>query len=438
LTGIADIPSIFVDGSLLLQPDQTGVASFTRSLTSALCRTGVKVTLLLGSAAHPRAGAPSIGLADQVFGRTLKRKGRLAQLAALWSVGFGLRRRLTALPVPVEGIDMAALAPPLPDHQAVYNANNFLAHSRLRFALRGQFTQIVLNQTASAMHWTAPVPVSVPGRPNIYTIHDLIPLKFPQFVIDTAGRAARLHGMIARKADHIITASERSRQDIIAILGVPAERISVAYQPVPPSPSMDRADAERLVSTVYSAEPGRYALFCGAIEPKKNLARLIEAFKTAGTGQQLLLVGPMGWLYKDVKEHLKRGPNAQVRYLGYLPRRHVVALMQCAGFFAFPSIYEGFGLPVLEAMQLGTPVLTSTAGSLPEVAGDAAVKVDALDVGAMTKAIRDLASDADLRQELSLRGFRQAQKFSVDAFVRQLALAYQQVGIDLLQGSRSP
>ncbi len=212
--------------------------------------------------------------------------------------------------------------------------------------------------------------------------------------------------MIARRADHVITTSERSREDLISILGLPVERVSVVYQHSVPPPVMPQEDAERLVADLYGAEPGQYVFFCGAMEPKKNLYRLIEAFHPRDTGQQLLLAGPLGWLYDDVLGLIERlgktsvpGTNKPLlRHLGYLPRRHIIALMQCCSFFAFPSIYEGFGIPVLEAMQVGVPVLSSTGGSLPEVAGDAAVLVDPLDVPGMTRAIRDLALDWEKRR----------------------------------------
>ena len=435
MTGSANKPSILVDGSLLLGGDQTGIASFTRSLASGLHAMGASVNLLLSSRAHPIRGAPAIALADQVFSATRIPRGRRAQLAAqvarLVETRLGFRRKLSALPVSLDGVELAALQPRLPPFHAVYNASNFLAHSRAVFAMRACFTELRVDQPIDAVHWTVPAPVLIRGKPSIYTIHDVIPLKFPQFSLDVAGRAAVLHGEIARMADHIMTVSERSREDIRSILGVPEERISVVYQPVPPMASVGRVEAERLVSNLYGAAPGEYVFFCGAIEPKKNLLRLIEAFSAADIGQQLLIAGPLGWLYDDVQDLLSRVAASGVRYLGYLPRRHIAALMECACFFVFPSIYEGFGIPPLEAMQLGTPVLTSHGGSLPEVVGDAAITVDPLDVDAIAAAIRQLAGDADLRRELARRGMARARRFSPQAFAAQLSLAYRKIGISI-------
>lgn len=218
--------SILVDGSLLLKADQTGIGSYTRALATALHDLGVDFDLLLSDTARSISGAPSIALADQVFGNHRPRRGGLVgQLARLWNVRGGLRSKLPAYPVPVEGIELATLNPRLPEHRGLQNASDFLMHSQTVFALRGGLTEIVPKRTPAAMHWTVAAPVFVRGCPNIYTIHDVIPLKFPHFSIDEQGRAARLHAKIAQRADHILTVSERSRQDIKTVLGVPDDRM---------------------------------------------------------------------------------------------------------------------------------------------------------------------------------------------------------------------
>jgi glycosyltransferase involved in cell wall biosynthesis len=437
--GRSGAPRILLDGSLLLQADQTGIGSYTRALAQVLQATGVRVDLLLSGTARPLRHVPGITMATQVFGRMPQRSPRIQALGMLWRTRLGYRRRLAGYPVPVEGMALDTLEPRLPPHSALFNANQVRDHAHVVFARRGMFTEIAIDQQFSAMHWAGPVPIAVRGMPNIYTLHDLVPLRFPHFGVDIGGRAARMHAMIARRADHVITTSERSREDLVSVLGIPDERISVVYQHSVPPPILRQEDAERLVSDVYGAEPGQYAFFCGAMEPKKNLYRLIEAFTLANTGQQLLLAGLPGWLNADVRELIARLRTSAVpgtdkplvQHLGYLPRRHVIALMQCCSFFAFPSVYEGFGLPVLEAMQVGVPVLTSTGGSLPEVAGDAAVLVNPLDVPGMMREIRDLASDWGKRAELAVMGKQQAAKFSLAAHAEQMTAAYRRLGVVL-------
>jgi glycosyltransferase involved in cell wall biosynthesis len=272
----------------------------------------------------------------------------------------------------------------------------------------------------------------------------------------------QLHREIARQADHIITVSQSSKQDIVDLLDVQEDRVSVTYQPAPSLPLLEQGRAERLVENVYGVRPGEYALFLGAIEPKKNLKRLIEAFLLAGVDIPLLLAGPLGWLYdedlallnavgRQMRGRVAKGEDfgsgqirddrAPVRHLGYLPRHHVVALLQCARLFLFPSLHEGFGLPVLEAMQLGVPVLTSNSSSLPEVVGEAALLVDPLNVSAMAREIERLALDGDLRADLSRRGPRQAAKFSKENYRVRLAAAYKKIGFELENaegGCKSP
>lgn len=426
--------TVLVDGSYLLRRDQTGISSYARTLAATLHELGADVSLLLGSHTARSTLLSAIGLAGQVLGHAPERGRTMRRLRLLHHTRFGLRRRLAAMPVVTDNIDVASLDPPLPPHRALFNASDFFEHSRAVFALTRQFTAIGLRGRADVAHWTSPVPLAARDMANVYTVHDLVPLRFPHFTIDSSGRAARLHAAVARQADHIITVSERSAEDIVRILGVSADRISVTYQPVVPLTPLPPEDAARLVSDIYGAEPGRYVFFCGAMEPKKNLARLIEAFILANAGMQLLLAGTPGWLSSDVAELLSRLETAArppVRHLGYLPRRHVTALMQGACFFAFPSIFEGFGLPVVEAMSLGVPVLTSTGGALPEVAGDAAELVDPLDVGAIMRGIRKLAADAGLRTELARRGPEQAARFSGSAYAERLCLAYGRLGVSL-------
>ena len=430
---------ILLDVTLQLRTEQTAIGSYPRAVADALQAAGARVDLLLSGPARPLKDVPGIAMASQVFGRRPKRSPRVQALAMLWRAGFGYRRRLTAYPVPVEGMALETLEPRLPSHDALFNANDVRDHAHVVFTRRRVFTQIAIEHRINAMHWAGPAPIAVRGVPNVYTLHDLVPLRFPHFDVETSGRAAQLHAMIARRADLVITTSERSREDLVSILGLPDERISVVYQHSVAPPVLLQEEAERLVSDIYGAEPGQYVFFCGAMEPKKNLYRLIEAFTLANTGQQLLLAGPLGWLYDDVQGLIARLAKATapgtdkplVQHLGYLPRRHIIALMQCCSFFAFPSVYEGFGLPVLEAMQMGVPVLTSTGGSLPEVAGDAAVLVNPLDVSAMMRGIRDLGSDREKRTELVARGNRQAAKFSLAAHADQMAAAYRRLGIVL-------
>jgi glycosyltransferase involved in cell wall biosynthesis len=435
---------VLIDGSQFLSKIATGIGSYGRTLTRTLRTMGIPVTVLYGRSTHVSRHAPPQSLATQVFGSEALPEGRLTRVVR--NAPF-LARSLTGLikpvrpdEVPTEGINLGAFEPPLPEVDHVLNASRVYDRAHLHFTLKERLLEVAPPPGIGLAHWTGPMALKARGVPNVYTLHDLIPLQFPYFIVDRGGLSSRLHAAIAREADHIITVSEASKHHIVDLLKIPEDRVSVTYQPVPSLAKLNQSEAARLVETIYGAEPGNYALFLGAIEPKKNLKRLIEAFLMADPGIPLLIAGPKGWLNKEDLELIETVSAHQtlVRQLGYLPRRHVTALLQCARFFAFPSIYEGFGLPVLEAMQLGVPVLTSSTSSLPEVAGDAAVLVDPLNINQLTAGIRALTNDPDLRNELSLRGPQQAAKFSDEVYRHRLGEAYKKVGIAMPQSVQQP
>jgi glycosyltransferase involved in cell wall biosynthesis len=428
-----------IDGAQFLGRKATGIGTYARALASALKASGCAVSVLYGRPV--RSGELPLSPALQVFGNDppLPRWRRpLHQAVSFAAVALGAAGRARAVPVPIDGLDLSAFEPALPACDEVLNADRLFDRAQLLFAMRRRFVRLDAPRSCKAAHWAGPLAIKARGIPNLYTLHDLIPLQFPHFVVDVGARSADLHASIAREADHIVTVSETSKRHIVELLKVPEDRVSVTYEPVPDLPRLARADAERLVESVYGVRPGAYALHLGAIEPKKNLKRLIEAFLLADPRIPLLTVGPLGWLYENdvalmdsVASHARSAGRAPLRRLGYLSRPHVVALLQCARFLVFPSLYEGFGLPVLEAMQLGVPVLTSSAGSLPEVAGDAALLVPPLDVGAMAEEIRRLANDRDLCAELSRRGPAQAAKFSPERYRQRLADTYRKVGVEI-------
>lgn len=236
--GAPERPKILLDGTLQLRTEQTAIGSYPRAIADALQAAGARVDLLLSGLARPLKDVPGIAMASQVFGRRPSRSPRVQALAMLWRTGFGYRRRLTAYPVPVEGMAVETLEPRLPPHDALFNASDVREHAHVVFTRRRVFTEVAIEHRVSAMHWAGPAPIVVRGVPNIYTLHDLVPLRFPHFDVETSGRAAQLHAMIARRADLVITTSERSREDLVSILGLPDERISVVYQhSVPPRSS---------------------------------------------------------------------------------------------------------------------------------------------------------------------------------------------------------
>lgn len=287
------------------------------------------------------------------------------------------------------------------------------------------------------MHWTYPTPIRARGVPNLYTFHDLIPLKLPHTTLDDKRRYLDLCRGIARRADHILAVSETTRQDVIQLLDVEPDRITTTWQSADiPEGAFDKpvADVARGLEDQFGIGWKSYFLFFSAIEPKKNLARLVEAYLSSGIETPLIIVGGRAWPGESesglLSEMIASDTRAgrRLRKYDYLPRATLIDLVRGAKATLFPSLYEGFGLPVLESMMMGTPVMASNAGSLPEIAGGAAVTVDPYEVADIAAAIRRLDGDQDLRDDLAVRGTARAAFFSPDAYHRRLEPIYRRFG----------
>jgi glycosyltransferase involved in cell wall biosynthesis len=324
-------------------------------------------------------------------------------------------------------------------------ASTDLFHTANRaYALYHRFTSVRMDRARTdLMHWTCPLPLKARGPANLYTIRDLVPLRLPYTTLDNKRNFLSLCSTIGREADKVVTVSEASKRDLIEILGIPEDRIFVTYQAVDVPRSLSErpeADVAREIESLFDLPWQGYFLFFGAVEPKKNLQRILAAYLASGVSAPLVVIGGEGWLhegetrliYDDLVQAevfragvLRRADR--IRRYDYLPYELLVSVIRGARATLFPSLYEGFGLPILESMLLGAPVVASTAGALPEVAGEAALLVDPYDTQAITTAIRALDSDQDLRRELTERGFRQAERFSPAAYQARLMELYSQV-----------
>jgi glycosyltransferase involved in cell wall biosynthesis len=221
----------------------------------------------------------------------------------------------------------------------------------------------------------------------------------------------------ARRADAIITVSESAKRDIVRLYGSQAERIHVVHEAAAPAfqPIRDPAVLERVRRRYDLAE--RFILYVGTIEPRKNLPKLIEGFasrrKSGQLPHQLVCAGPYGWLSRDIEDLIDRLQiEDAVRFTGYVPFDDLATLYSLAEMFVFPSLYEGFGLPVIEAMACGTPVVTSNGTSLPEVVADSAVLVDPEDVDSIAAGIQQMLSNPGLRERLRRSGLERAKCFT--------------------------
>lgn len=428
--------TIGIDGYNLAMPRGTGIATYGLNLARTLQAAGHKTVGVFGlyvgqdpslreTLFFDRVGQVQTG--RQIFGGVWRR--RLGMLRATLDHQFSP----VALDVPLTGhVDKDAFADTFPSFSRLASFPGLFSIAQRHFAMTGRFLPLRMNSPPQIMHWTYPIPVRLEGAHNIYTIHDLVPLRLPYTTLTNKLRFSRLLRGCLSEADHLCTVSEFSRMDIVAQTAIAPSRISNTYQAtyLPEEIELESfEDSSRQVKGLFNLNPREFFLYFGALEPKKNLGRLLEAYLGLGIRTPLVLVGARAWMSEGELALLPPNDQRIVR-LDYLGRNALLRLTRTARAVLFPSIFEGFGLPVLEAMQLGTPVLTSRRSSLPEVAGDAALLVDPYSTASIAKGIAQLNDSADLRDRLCREGPRQAAAFSQTAYLERLEAMYTSVMAD--------
>ncbi len=263
--------------------------------------------------------------------------------------------------------------------------------------------------------------------PTVVTIHDTIVLRFPELFRPWHRHYTRtVLPRLARSAAAVITGSEATRTDLVEHLGVLPDRIAVVPYGVDAlfAPMAAESDEARAVAARYRL-PRHFVLAVGAIEPRKNLPRILEAVhrlrgRAATAGITLVHAGPEGWLADDV-------PRDTARFLGYVPVADLRVLYGLARTLVYPSLWEGFGLPVIEAMACGCPVITSAVSALPEVAGGAALLVEPTSTDALAAALERVWTDEGLRRDLVARGLERARAFTWERTARETMAVYARV-----------
>jgi glycosyltransferase involved in cell wall biosynthesis len=271
---------------------------------------------------------------------------------------------------------------------------------------------------------------------SVVTIHDCIHLMFPQYLPNRAAYAYARASMwaAARRSDRILTVSEASKRDILSLFNVKPEKIVVVYNAI--DEHFSTTPSEEHVARIrerYQLDH-KFVLYVGNIKPHKNLVRLIEAFselRRTHDDLKLLIIGDEISKLPALRRAVHRNKlHKHVRFLGYLKDDTLTVLYRLASVFVFPSLYEGFGLPPLEAMASGTPVVTSNVSSLPEVTGDAAVLVDPYDVDSIGDGMRRVLDDPRLAEELRIKGLKRAREFSWEHSVEKTQRVYREVAAD--------
>ena len=269
---------------------------------------------------------------------------------------------------------------------------------------------------------------------SVVTIHDCIHLMFPQYLPNRVALsyARTSMAMAASRATRVLTVSESSKTDIMRFFGTDASKIDVIYNAFDQRFGIEPAEEEVLRVRERYQLHDEFVLYAGNVKPHKNLERLIDAFhlvRRRGLDRlKLVMIGDDISKYASLRRAVHQHQlHKYVRFLGYLPQETLAVMYRLAGVFVFPSLYEGFGLPPLEAMASGTPVVTSNVSSLPEVAGDAAQLVDPYDPEAIADGIYRVLTDVDLRRDLRRRGLARARQFSWETSVRRVREIYGEV-----------
>ncbi|MFQ6101414.1 MAG: glycosyltransferase family 4 protein [Anaerolineae bacterium] len=302
-------------------------------------------------------------------------------------------------------------------------------HHRLeRWALGLEAARLRLD----LLHSSDFIPPAFGYHRSVTTIHDLNFLYYPQFLSAQSLRYYNQQiGWAVRRADHILADSRATKSDLVSLLDVEPEKVAVVYLAADPAfRPLPEAEARR-VAAQYGLEPG-YLLCVGTLEPRKNLPGLLQAYRLLldeeVTSAPLVLVGGKGWLYDEVLERVERlCLTERVCFLHAVPDADLVGLYNCAGVLTTPSFYEGFGLPALEAMACGAPVVVADRASLPEVVGEAGLLVNPDDPEDIARALTRVLTEEPLREQMRKLGLDQAARFTWEETARGTLAVYRSV-----------
>ena len=421
--------NVLIDGYNLQLTKGTGIKTYGLSLVQALTLLGAHIDVLLS-----RGGYKSNEILNEVFFFDNPIENRslpflLKGLAKTASPLYRARRRKGDRNFVVT---RGQYNEDFLKYAASFNLPQCYDIANILYKKLGIKTQISIPEKIDLWHATYPLPMQIRGAKKITTIHDLIPLRLPYATLDDKENFYFKIRDALKESSAIITVSESSKQDLLTYFDeADPDKIIVTYQPIALEPLIaSRREVSEFLER-YGIENQKYFLFVGAIEPKKNVGRLIDAYAGLDTDLPLVIVGKKGWLWEDELSKVgyaagSKNPGKQVRLLEYIPASSLRYLYSGAFCLVFPSLYEGFGLPPLEAMSFGCPVITSNVSCLPEICGDAALYVDPYEVGDIRDKMEGLLGNPALRSQLSTLGKQVAKFFSMENYLRRIHAAYQQ------------
>ncbi|AEH62386.1 glycosyltransferase family 4 protein [Zymomonas mobilis] len=404
---------ILVDSLNLSLPFGTGITTYTNNFITNSVECGHEIDILLGNNTSHFGNCSSL---NEILFFSNKKKSTLGPIQRFY------REIKTCFAPRVNEISFVRSQNDLPINHA-WHIRQLYRSAMAAFKHFGRFTELDIPGIDIA-HWTSAMPICIRNAINVYTIHDIVPLLYPEFVLNNHLLYKKLIFSIDKKSDFILTVSENSRKDIISILGCDNSKVINTYQSI--ENGFWNKPFKNGKEIPEGLEEKKYFLFFGAVEPKKNIARIIAAHKESKTKLPLVLVVSQGWGCDDVWEEINNYSNDGSRrciVIKYLQRDDLINIISHAKALIFPSLYEGFGLPALEAMALGTPVVGSTEGSLPEIIGQAGILVNPLSVEELKNAIIQLEYNPELTKKLIQAGKDRAIFFSNSAYCKRLSSA---------------
>lgn len=415
--------NVLVDGYNLELPDGTGLKTYGITLIQALNLLGANVNVLMSKKCHTNRVLNKVIFLDTKE-KICDKLNVLKDIIRATSGVFYKAQKTTAFceSVTKKGATDNFLNY-IGDSTGLFNLPLCYLIANLLYRYFGVSTRITVPKKIDIWHATYPLPIKIKGAKKITTLADLIPLRLPHTTLDDKDLYYKKIKDSIKTSAIIITISEHSKKDLMDIFDVMSDRIVVTYPPLMLKPLAIKEERISLFLKKYNLKLRNYILFVGNIEPRKNVGRLIDAYSMIDTSLPLVIVGKKAWLYeKEIARNLEN-----VHLLGHVSADDLRYLYGGAYCFVFPSLYEGFGLPPLEAMSSGCPVITSKVSSLPEVCGDAALYVDPYDINDMSEKIAELLNNQKLRTELVEVGRARAKIFNIENYVKQVYEAYKKV-----------
>ncbi|MBE9178288.1 glycosyltransferase [Oculatella sp. LEGE 06141] len=422
---------ILVDGYNLEMTSGTGIKTYGTSLIKALKHMGGHVDVLLSRNSNEKNK-----ILDEVlfFDDQTQGKSRILELLGLTkgmlraSSGplYRARRRQA---VGEFVIKQGRFSEDFLKYAESFNLPQCYKIAESLYKYFNKVSDVYLPEKVDIWHATYPIPVRIKGAKKITTVHDLIPLRLPYTTLDDKEHFFNKVRNALDDSTVVVTVSENSKRDILSYFDADPDQIVVTYQPIALEPftAIEQEKTPEFLKR-FNLNFRNYILFVGAIEPKKNIGRLLDAYATLDTDMPLVIVGKKAWSWENEISRLQylfdKDSQGKVKLLEYVSTESLKHLYHGAYCFVFPSLYEGFGLPPLEALTFGCPVITSLTSCLPEVCGKAALYVDPYSVDDIKQKMTDLLNSPSLRDQLSNAGTEVVDYFSMDNYLKRLHGAY--------------